>query len=161
MTMDKQSDQKLAELLGEYLREDVLCEIGVDKDGQPTIKLIDSEQEIGIEISAEMGSSMHGHFGSLRIVEIDVFSPPELTAIQAEFPLESGRIGYYFWNRTGAIEGPLKISTRRDVQFASNNDEDAFWHQDGRFAWAGDKKHKHPRDLVKRLVPPGEEPDEE
>jgi hypothetical protein len=161
MSRDKQFADKLSELLGLFLREDVRSENGVDDNGQPTIKLIDDEQEIGIEISAEVGSSMHGYFASLRIVEIDAFQPPELTAKQADLPLERGRIGYHFWNREGGFEGPLKISTRREVQFTSASDSDASWHQDGRYAWAGDKKHKHPRDLVKRIVPPGEGPDED
>jgi hypothetical protein len=157
----KQSAAKLSELLGLFLREDVRSENGVDDSGQPTIKLIDDEQEIGIEISAEVGSSMHGYFASLRINEVDAFTPPALTEKQAALPLERGRIGYHFWNREGSFEGPLKISSRKDVQFESASDSDAAWYQDGRFAWAGDKKHQHPRDLVKRIVPPGEGPDEE
>ncbi|TLX17125.1 hypothetical protein [Rhizobium sp. MHM7A] len=161
MFNSKQSASQLAELLGRFLHEDVQVEEGKDKNGQPTLKLIDHEQEIGIEISAEVGSSMHGYSASLRMNEIDAFTPPALTDKQAALPLERGRIGYHFWNRIGVMEGPLKVSSRRDVHFTSTGDNDGYWHEDGRFAWAGDKKHKHPRDLVKRIIPPGEGPDEE
>jgi hypothetical protein len=139
----------------------VQVEEGLDDNGQPTLKLIDHEQEIGIELSAEVGSSMHGYFASLSIKEVDAFKVQTLTEKQAALPLEGGRIGYHFWNRLSLIEGPLKISPRSDVRFESTGENEGAWHHDGRFAWAGDKKQKHPRDLVKRLVPPGEEPDEE
>ena len=158
---DTKTNDSILQLIGDFLREDVLAQAGVDGDGRRTIKLIDKEQEIGIEISAEIASSMSGYHAELRVVEIDSFTPPALTDKQGALPLERGRIGYYFWNRAGGFEGPLRISSNPAVRFTSENDSDADWHHDGRYAWAGDKNHKHPRDLVKRIVPPGEEPDEE
>lgn len=159
---DTQSAKVLAELLRRFLHHEVLIQEGADEDGQLTLKLIDVRREVGIEISAEIGSSMHGYCASLRINEIDTFTAPALTEKQAALPLERGRIGYHFWNREGGIEGPIKVSSRGDVHFTTTGDNDGYWHEDGRFAWAGDKKHKHPRDLIQRIIPPGgEEPDEE
>jgi hypothetical protein len=162
MSADKQTGNDLVELLGRFLHEDVEILDGINGDGQPTIKLTDSEQEIAIEISAKIGSSMLGYTASLCIKEIDAFKPFKLTNEQSALGLERGRIGYYFWNREGGIEGPLKLSTRHDVQFTTVSDNEGYWHGDGRFAWGGDlKNHQHPRDLVARIVPPGEAPDED
>lgn len=156
-----QSASELEKLITPYLNEEVTIETGIDDDGNPTIKLIDHENESGVELSAEVRSSMHGYSASLKLKEIDAFTVLPLTKKQEELPLERGRIGYHFWNRISGFEGPLKISSRADVRFESTGDSKSYWHADGRFAWAGDTKHKHPRDLVMRIIPPDEKPDEE
>ena len=156
-----QSFSELAKLIEPYLGYQVQIEEGTNDEGMPVLRLIDHDDDYGIEITSERRSSMHGYSTALRINEVDVYEVPDLTDKQKAFQLERGRIGHYLWNRSGTMEGPLRVSENAKVVQFVDSSEEGLWHADGRFAWAGDTKHLHPRDLVQRIIPPGgEEPDE-